>query len=168
MSNNDLDFVLPSCIATRRDVMGLLRELERIDAALTESEARQKVGASVNDGPAFSDKLVDFLNENHVTLSDTQARHQLIQRLQRFKDTMPLVHMTFATEADPQSIEQLVAWMRQAVHPQAVLTIGLQPELIGGVHIRTTNHIHDLSVRARLGDARYLIAEELEAIHAGR
>lgn len=168
MSDATAEIIMPPCIATRRDVAGLVRELENIDASLTESEARQKVDATVDEGPAFSDQLIDFLSENHISLGDAGERRQLLQRMQQFKATMPIVHLTFASEADSGSLQQLVAWIREAIHPQAVLTVGLQPELIGGVHIRTTNHVHDLSVRARLGDARHLIREELEAINAGR
>ena len=168
MNDAMIEIIMPASIATRRDVAAIVRELESIDASLTESEARQKVGASVDDDLAFSDPLVEFLNDNHISLGDAGQRRQLLQRMQHFKATMPIVHLTFASEADSDSLQQLVAWVRTSIHPQAVLTVGLQPELIGGVHIRTTNHVHDLSVRARLGDARHLIREELEAINAGR
>lgn len=160
--------ILPASVATKRDVANVLRELEHIDAVLTESEARQKVAAQTTADPLFSDQLIEFLHVNNVSLSGSPARQQLLQQVRHFKDTMPLIHLTFATEADSESLQQLVTWMRASLHPQTVLTVGLQPDLIGGVHIRTTNHMYDCSVRARLGDARHLITEELEAIHAGR
>ncbi len=160
--------VLPPSIATRRDVMELLREFVRVDAALVEAELRHRVGATAGGAFTLSDRLTEFLHQNQGVLDDASSRRSLVQRLEQFKDVMPIVHMTFAAQADTESVQWLAACARRLIHPQAVLTIGLQPDLIGGVHIRTTNHVYDLSVRAQLVDARHFIREELEAIYAGR
>lgn len=162
------DLVLPSSIATKRDVARLLHELEQIDSALTAAEVKTKVGVTIQGTVGMSDQMTSFLAENHLTLDDHRVRSQLIVRLGHLKDTMPVVHITFASEADNDSLGQLVSWVRQSVHPQAIIAVGLQPDLIGGIYIRTPNRIHDLSTRAQLKDARHLIVEELEAIRAGR
>lgn len=162
------DLLLPSSIATKRDVSRLLHELEQIDSALTATEVKAKVGVTAQGLTEMSDQMTSFLAENHLALDDHRVRSQLITRLGHLKDIMPVVHITFASEADNDSLQQLVTWVRQSVHPQAIIAVGLQPDLIGGVYIRTPNRIHDLSVRAQLKDARHLVVEELEAIRAGR
>ena len=58
--------------------------------------------------------------------------------------------------------------MRGSVHPQAVISVGLQPALIGGVYVRTPNHVMDLSLRARLKGNRELITKELEALRGSK
>jgi len=73
------------------------------------------------------------------------------------------MHMTFATVADPESLQKLVDWIRQEIHPQALLHVGLQPALVGGVYLRTPNHIHDFSLRQLLADKRSIIVDELNA-----
>ena len=75
-----------------------------------------------------------------------------------------MVHVTFAASAGRDELAKLVDWVRQSVHPQAVLTIGLSPELIGGAYVRTTNKVFDLSVRSQLAQGRQIIQKELEAL----
>jgi len=76
--------------------------------------------------------------------------------------------MTFAVEADAQSLQQIVQWLRSSVHPQAVLAVGIQPGLVAGVYMRTPNKVHDLSMRAALKKGRSIIAKELEALSGAR
>ena len=91
----------------------------------------------------------------------------LKEQVRKLKEHAPIIHMTFAVEADPESLSQLVAWIRQEIHPQALISDGLQPSLVGGVYMRTPNHVHDFSVRRLLADKRDIIAHELEAAYAG-
>jgi F0F1-type ATP synthase delta subunit len=62
-------------------------------------------------------------------------------------------------------LQELIAWLRSSVHPQAVISVGLQPALVAGVYLRTPNHVHDLSMRAVLKKSRGLLTKELEALH---
>ena len=160
--------LLPDSVATKRNLVSLVHEVECIDETMIAAEVKAKVGVEASHSPELSDHLASFLTLNHLSLDGSRTRSQLVAYLRRLKDQAPVVHMTFATEADDDSLRQLAAWVRQSVHPQAVMTVGLQPDLIGGVHVRTANHVQDLSIRARLKDARHSIVEELEAIHAGR
>jgi F0F1-type ATP synthase delta subunit len=72
--------------------------------------------------------------------------------------------MTFAVEADRESLMQLAQWVRETVHPQAVIAVGLQPGLIAGVYLRTPNHVHDLSLRAALDGGHEILVNDLEAL----
>jgi F0F1-type ATP synthase delta subunit len=72
--------------------------------------------------------------------------------------------MTFSTEVDPESMQYLTAWVRRELHPQALISIGLQPSLVAGVYVRTPNHVHDLSVRAFMKDSRRIIVEALDQL----
>ena len=168
MSQATVKLMLPNSVATKNELARLVQELERIDAALIEVTARKRVGAAVGEGPRYSDQMIDFLNVNNITLDDSRVRSGLLVWLRKLKNTAPIVHLTFASQADTESLQHLVDWVRQSIHVQAVLTVGLQPDLIGGVYVRTKNRVHDFSMRARLQNARHLITEELEAINAGR
>jgi F0F1-type ATP synthase delta subunit len=88
----------------------------------------------------------------------------LKERMRVLKDKAPIIHMTFAAEADPDFLQQLAAWVRQEIHPQALISTGLQPALVGGVYMRTPNHVHDFSVRSLLQGKRDIIAHELEGL----
>lgn len=145
------EFALPPSVVSRLDVSRLVSELERVDNELTSDSIRHKV----NEGhevsrPMISEQLTDFLSANELNLDDDHQRGQLIKEMRQLKDTAPVIHMTFAVPADRESLAILMNWLRESVHRQAVIAIGLQPSLVAGVYMRTPNHVHDFSMRARL------------------
>lgn len=158
------DFILPPTVVSKLDVSRMVAEAERIDNQLTTEAVRMKVGTASQTLPAMSEVLNDFLTQNELVLTDSRVRTELIKQLRLLKDKIPTIHMTFAVTADRESLQQLVAWLRQSVHPQAVIAVGLQPALVAGVYVRTANHVHDLSLRAALEGSRGLLAKELEAL----
>ena len=162
------DFVLPPSVVSKADLSHLVSEVERLDNELTAASVREKAGASSQEQPKPSEMLGDFLAANELELSDSHSRSQLVKQLRQLKDTVPVIHMTFAVSADYESMQQIAQWLRSSVNPQAVLAVGLQPSLIGGVYLRTPNHIQDLSVKAKLSGRRNLLVEELEVLRGGR
>ncbi len=158
---------LPSSIISRADLSRLIAELEKFNNRLSEAEARQKTGHGSNS-PALSERLLDFFSVNQMELGDNIDLAQLISQLRRLKDHMPIVHLTFASDADEGSLQEIVKWLRQYVHQQAVVSVGLQPELLGGVYVRTTNQVYDLSVRKKLETNRGLLVKQIkELAHRG-
>jgi F0F1-type ATP synthase delta subunit len=84
------------------------------------------------------------------------------EELVKLKDKAPVIHMTFAVPADTEVLQELVAWARTNAHPQSLLSIGMQPSLIGGAYIRTPNHVHDFSMRSMLESKRDIMLKILE------
>lgn len=158
------DFVLPPSVVSRVDVARMVREAERVDSELTAAAARTKTGAEAQPRPVLSPQLSDFLGQNGLEFGDdSHARTALIQQLRLLKDQAPVIHMTFAVTADPESLAELAAWVRLSLHPQAIIAVGLQPALIAGVYLRTPNHVHDFSLRAKLEGSQDVLLKELEA-----
>jgi hypothetical protein len=153
---------------SKLDVSRLLSEVEKLDNDVTEAVARAKVGTANYTPPVLSEPLSEFLVQNNIQLSTSQERTELIRQLHLLKDKIPVVHMTFAVEADAESVQQLVAWLRSSVHPQAVVAVGLQPSLIAGVYLRTPNKVHDLSLRGILEGKHDALVAELGALRATR
>jgi len=158
------DFVLPPNVVTKIDVSHLVSELERIDDELTTASVRAQTGVNVQVTPTLSEQLNGFLVQNQITLTTGPQRSELIKQLRLLKDSAPIIHMTFAVEADRESLQLLAQWLRSSVHPQAVIAVGLQPALIAGVYLRTPNHVKDLSLRAMLDGGHNVIVGELEAL----
>jgi hypothetical protein len=157
-------FVLPSALVTRADLSRLVRDIESIDNDLEAQKARNHAtGHNGYTMPTLSRALTDFAELNKLDLADDQIRMLLKDQMKVMKEKAPVLHMTFAVEADPVSLQQLVDYVRKEIHPQALLSIGMQPGLVGGVYLRTPNHIHDFSVRSRLSSVRGLIAQDLES-----
>lgn len=159
-----MDFVLPPSVVSRVDVSRLASELERVDNELTTAKVRTKAGSSERANPAMSDRLTEFLAQNKLSLDDDHGRSELVRQVRLLKDKVPIIHMTFAVEADQESLGHLVKWLRESIHPQAVISVGLQPALVAGVYLRTPNHVHDLSLRAKIQASRNQLAKELEAL----
>jgi len=158
------DFVLPPNVVTKIDVSHLVSELERIDDELTTASVRAQAGVNVQVTPTLSEQLNGFLVQNQIKLTTGPERSELIKQLRLLKESAPVVHMTFAVEADRESLQQLAQWLRASVHGQAIIAVGLQPALIAGVYLRTPNHVRDLSLRAMLDGGHDVIVGELEAL----
>lgn len=157
-------FILPASTVTRADIARLVREFEAVDTALTTVSVRQKVGAAEKAAPVLSLQLTAFLEVNPVDLDNTTARTAYVKQLRTLKDSAPIVHMTFAVVADAESLQRLVAWLRQSVHPQTIIDVHVQPALVAGVYLRTPNHVFDLSVRNALKGKHGELVKELGAL----
>lgn len=162
------EFVVPATLVTKLDVSRLVTEVEKVDNEMTEAEVRTKTGASQTPLPVFSEQLTEFLNQNQLKLEDSQGRSELVKQLRQLKDKVPIIHMTFSVTADRESLQQLAQWLRTSVHPQAVIDVGLQPALVAGVYLRTPNHVHDLSLRAKLDGSRNVLEKELESLRGAK
>jgi len=157
-------FELPGSVITKGDVADLVREVEEIDNLLTSATVRKKAGVDAPGRPRYTDGLSDFLEVNNLHISVSAQRTKLIKQLRLLKDEIPVLHMTFASEADPESLQRIISWVRNSVHPQAVLSVGVQPGLIAGVYLRTTNRVYDLSLRNTIAQKRASLVEQLGAL----
>lgn len=156
-------FVLPSTIVSKVDVSRLVHEVEQVDNELS-ANALRSGSHSAHTKPTLSDQLHDFLMQNGLSIGTSRERTSLIKELRLLKDKAPIVHMTFATTADRESLEYLVGWLRTSIHKQSIVTVGVQPSLIGGVYVRTPNHVHDFSLRNKLKGQHELLLKELRSL----
>ena len=168
MSNSEVkdhtEFVIPPSIVSKADVSRLVREFESLDNALTAQSVREKANAAPQDLPPQSPQLQAFLEANPVDLENSNTRTAYVKQLRALKNKVPVMNMTFAVVADPESLQQLSAWVRGSVHPQAVIEAHLQPALVAGVYLRSPNHVFDLSVRNKLKSKRGELEKELGAL----
>lgn len=158
-------YVLPPALITRADLARLVREVETLDNELEAQKARNHAtGGQGYHLPNLSQGLNDFAELNKLDLANDQSRMLLKEQMKIIKDKAPVVHLTFAVEADPESLRFLAEYMRRELHPQTVLSVGLQPALVGGVYMRTPNHVHDFSLRAKLSQSRGVIQQDIDQL----
>ena len=158
------DFVLPPSVVSKVDISRLVSDFERVDSELTTIAVRAKTGVKQSPKLSLSAPLAEFLNQNNLRPKGSRERSELIAVLHQLKDNAPVIHLTFAAEADQTSLEQLTQWVRTSIHPQAVLSVGVQPALVAGVYLRTPNRVHDLSLRGALEQGREILTQELGAL----
>jgi len=163
MSQPVPSITLPPTLTSKVDMARLLREIEAVDADL-ESQKVRGAGAAGYRLPAISDNLDEFLTANQIDLADDDQRAACRHQLKLFKEKAPVVHLTFSTAIDPQSKAALVAWIRQEIQPLALIEVGLQPALIGGVYVRTPTHVYDLSMRSLFQSKTDILVRDIEGL----
>lgn len=162
------DFQLPPSVVGKLDVSRIVSEFEQVDNEMTTAAVRAKAGSQSDAQLKLSDELTDFLTLNELRPSTSNERTELIKQLRLLKDSVPVLHMTFAVEADRDSLQYLVQWVRGYLHPQTVLEIGLQPSLIAGVYLRTPNQVRDYSMRGLLKGGHKVLVGELEKLRGSK
>jgi hypothetical protein len=150
---------LPVQVAGRVDVGRLLREAEQIDNFLKQAAIREP-GTSMKL-PKTSRLMDDFVSSNKLNLLHEVDRTKILNFLVMVKAKAPVLHMSFGVDPSPSFTQRLMAWLRQEVHPLALVQVGLQPNIGAGCIIRTTNKYFDFSLREHFKKQRPLLVQKL-------
>lgn len=142
---NDYKITLPPSLIGQVDISRMLREIEKIDNDLEGQHARTPDQPLAI--PAMTKALSEVAQLNQLDLLDINTRKKLLATFRYTKDKAPQVHITFAVDPEPEIVALMVAWLRQNLHPMALVTVGLQPGLMGGCVVRTPDHIYDFSLK---------------------
>lgn len=157
-------YLLPQSVATKRNLSSLVNELERIDNELTAKSVHEGDDLPYPDVPEM---VQDFLSLNEFSLDNSSDRSEMITQLRLLKRKAPVVHMSFAVEADALSLGKIVGWFRDSVHSQTIIVVGFQPALVAGAYIRTPNHIYDVSLRSAFKSGRTVLLDKIEELSHG-
>lgn len=79
-----------------------------------------------------------------------EAVETLRQQLERLAISAPQITLVLVARAPNKLKEELVAWLRENIHPGLLVNFHANPDIAGGVLIRSTNHIYDCSFRQAL------------------
>lgn len=109
---NFANFHLPLSVLSRLDVSHLAGEMEQIDNEVTTARVRAKTGVNQVPQVTLSQPLIDFLVLNQLEIKTERSRAELIKHLHILKENAPVMHLTFASPADQESIRELTAWLR--------------------------------------------------------
>ncbi|HVW23219.1 MAG TPA: hypothetical protein VHB51_01920 [Candidatus Saccharimonadales bacterium] len=150
---------LPILVASTIDIGRLQRELEMLDDYLRQLELRQP--GQTMKLPRTSSLLDQLAQLNKLHLLKAEDRQKLTNFLTDIKANAPVLHISFSVDPQTAFIEKLMAWLRLEIHPEVLITIGLQPTLGAGCVVRTTNKYFDFSLREDFANKRQLLADEL-------
>lgn len=164
--DDDTQFGLPPALIGRADVSRLLREIEQVDYALETQTIRTPDQPLTI--PAMSRALKETLTLNNIEVTNLDERKRMLDSLRDAKERAPNVQITFAIDPEPAITSQLVAWIRENLHPRALITVGLQPSIIGGCVVRTPDHIYDFSLRKRFKDEQANLIQAINTAIARR
>lgn len=152
-------FILPVGIVTPVDVNRLIREIQVLDEFLRQAAIRQP-GSNMKL-PRTSRLLDDLLNSNKLNVLLEVDRRRLEQFMVAVKNHAPVLHMSFSADPSPLFTQKLVTWLRQKIHPLALVQVGLQTNIGAGCILRTTNKEFDFSLRKHLEKQKQLLADQL-------
>lgn len=139
---------LPSSVISQTDVARLLRELNGLDDFFVGAKSRRP-GTKMSL-PKISRQIDLTARDNSLNLLAEADRQRMMAGLKTIHERAPNLHISFAIEPSPKAFEKIVLWLRSNIHPQALVSVGLQPTIAAGCVLRTTNRVFDMSLRASL------------------
>jgi len=158
------DLKLPVLVVSPVDVGRLLREIETLNDTLLQLRVRQ--GGKTVAMPKTSLLMDQMIELNGLNLLQVTDRQRLQRFLSLVKQKAPLLHISFAADPSVAFTQKLMTWLRREIHPQLLLTIGLQPSIAAGCMIRTTNKYFDFTLRQKFASNRDLLMEKIGASEA--
>jgi hypothetical protein len=160
------ELILPPSVISQADVTRLIRELNGLNDFFVDANARAS-GTPIQ--PRRLSRMLDqTAKTNGYNLLQQPQRDSLITELEAILQKAPMLHISFAAEPSPKSLEPILAWFRQNIHPQALLTVGLQPTIAAGCVLRTPNRWFDMSMREYLRKQEPYLAELIEGVASGK
>jgi hypothetical protein len=152
---------LPVLVAGPVDVNRLVRELEAIDDVMLQLKLRK--GGEAVRVPKTSQLMDQTIQLNKLNLLHEADRKSLSQFLAAVKKQSPVLHISFSADPSVVFIEKLMTWLRREIHPQVLLTIGLQPTIGAGCMVRGASHYFDFTLRHKFDGKRELLLKKLAA-----
>jgi ATP synthase delta (OSCP) subunit len=95
-----------------------------------------------------SQALLDELPPKKQT--DPEAIDALATELEEMVAHGPRVSLTLAGLASHHLREELVGWLRTNLKANLLVDFHVNPDIAGGLMVRTTNHVYDFSFRRHL------------------
>jgi F0F1-type ATP synthase delta subunit len=150
---------LPDAVSSPADVGRLLQEITAVDEAILQHKLRKsESGLPLPATSRLMEKLIELNNLNLLQAADRQL---LSRFLTAIKTKAPVLHVSFAADPSPDFMGKLAARLRQDVHPYALMTIGLQPNIGAGCMLRTTNKYFDFTLRNKFKSQRSLLLDKI-------
>lgn len=153
------NITLPMQIATKVDVGRLFREAEGLESFLTQAAIREP-GTPIKL-PKTSRLMDDFISVNKINPLHEQDRQDMLAFIGKIRTDAPVIHMSFGADPSVSFVQNLTKWLRQEIHPYALLHIGLQPNIGAGCVVRTVNKQFDFSLRQHFRKQRPLLIEKM-------
>jgi F0F1-type ATP synthase delta subunit len=157
---------LTPAVVSQTDINRLMRELTGLNDFFV--GAKTRAAGTAMQLPKLSRLMDQLSRENGINLLEDADRQKLMQQLETVYKLAPSFHISFAVEPSPKSMERITEWMRQNVHPQTLLSVGLQPAIAAGCVLRTTNKVFDMSLRSHLNNQTKYLAQLIRGVPNGR
>lgn len=140
---------LPEAIATKADLVNVLRNLEEVLDTYRQNSIRGEEGVDFTARTDVSSNLAALVQENQLAV-DVKTLTALETWLNQLKDRAPVVRFTFASDPTPEFLGRIVSWLRQASGQFVLVRFGIQPSIAAGCIMYTPAHHYDFSLRSKI------------------
>jgi len=154
---------LPSSIATKSDLVAVLRNVEVVLDNYVENRIRQQEGVDFSSRPDVTSNLAKLIAENKLAVS-VEVLKSLAEWLEHLNQHAPVVRFTFASDPDEEFIARLVDWLRTQTGQFVIIRFGIQPTIAAGCLMYTPGKRYDFSLRSRLLSSGAVFAKSLAKI----
>jgi hypothetical protein len=156
-----MDFKLPLEMVSQADVARALREINALNDFFIQSKIREP--GSPMQLPKTSRLLEQIATSNLLNMLEENDRSKLASNLDQILGKAPKIHVSFASEPTPRVVEKVLVWFRANIHPQALLQVGLQPNIAAGCVVRTHNKVFDMSLKEYLSQQQKYLIQLIDA-----
>jgi hypothetical protein len=151
---------LTPLLVSPSDLKRARREVEGLDEFLHQAGLRQ--GGKAVKMPPTSRVILEMAEESKLNLLKKTDRERLLKYLTLLSEKAPVLHMSFASEPTAAFLNKLIVWLRDNIHPQVVVSVGLQPSIAAGCLVRTANRQFDFSLRHSLEQQTAVFVDSLK------
>lgn len=157
---------LPDSVSSSQDLAALELEMKDYSRWFSHNAIKERTNAkNGTPPPMLSPAALEVVRSwNGGKLLSQQSLDQLITTLETFRLAAHSMTITLAAPA-PGSLKQtLVAWCRQNVAPDILVSFQFNSTLLGGMVVRYGSHTFDWSFRRQILDARNRFPEVLRNV----
>jgi hypothetical protein len=156
---------LPASIQTPDQLQFCADEMRGFVKELVQDGRRKAAGGKHGPLPMLSAPSLDMLSiipEKQRT--DVAVLEQVANQMKDLLQTSPTVHITIAGSPPPVLKTDITEWFRAHTHPNTLVAFHVNPDLAGGMIVRTVNQVHDFSFRTQLLAHSSKIVEVMERV----
>lgn len=157
-----MELKLPPQLVSRGDVNRILREIVKLDDYLVGADYKGEDQEAIRQ--TISPLLSELATVNQIDLLDQSKRLALRDVMDRISKQAPIFHISFSSAPSAKSIQQVLNWLRLNIHPQLLLTVGIQPSIAAGCVLRTSNRVFDMGLRQTLTKQQPLLLEMIKGV----
>lgn len=157
---------LPDSIISPQDLQAAILEIRQYARWFAHASIKNRLTAqSVSEPPTISPAAVAMIKEwaGDKPLNQ-QGLDGLIADLEASAATLPQLAITLAAPPSNGLKKTLIAWCREHIEPNILVTFRFNSTLLGGMVVRYGSHIFDWSFRRRILAARGRFPEVLRHV----
>ena len=158
---------LPASIVSSQDLTMTIREIQDYVAWATHETIKHRTGSKKPLSlqpeltPAATELVSNWGKQRGAT---ADSYRQLVEALERIAKTAPTITITLAGPAPQHTKEKIVAWCRENLSANILVTFKFNRTLLGGMVVRAGSRIYDWSLHRKLLDNGSAFTEVLRHV----